>query len=245
MGWSTRELAELGGTTLRAVRHYHAVGLLPEPERRANGYKQYGVSHLVKVLRIKRLTDLGFSLGQIEAMGETDDHPEEALRTLDAELVETIDRLQRARVELGTIIRRAAPADLPVELGAAVTQTAVLSDADRSFMVVMSRVLGPQGLQAFADMLAQTERDETFDEFDALPPDADEAAREELAERMVPAVHAMYTDHSGLYAAAVADGPRDQRLTVDVVGEAMRELYNEAQRDVIRRTRDLAGPPPN
>src|SRR5204863_5377681 len=40
MAWSTREIAELAGTSLRAVRHYHEVGLLAEPERRANGYKQ-------------------------------------------------------------------------------------------------------------------------------------------------------------------------------------------------------------
>jgi DNA-binding transcriptional MerR regulator len=86
MAWSTREIAALAGTSLRAVRHYHDVGLLDEPERHNNGYKQYGVAHLVRVLRIKRLTDLGFSLPQITAMGDTDDHPEQALHTLDAEL---------------------------------------------------------------------------------------------------------------------------------------------------------------
>ena len=58
MSWSTREIAELAGTSLRAVRHYHDVGLLPEPERRSNGYKQCGVAHLVRLLRIKRLVDL-------------------------------------------------------------------------------------------------------------------------------------------------------------------------------------------
>ena len=79
MAWSTRELAELTGTTLRTVRHHHEVGLLTEPERRANGYKQYGVAHLVRVLQVKRLTDLGFSLTQIADMDGTDDHPEEAL----------------------------------------------------------------------------------------------------------------------------------------------------------------------
>jgi DNA-binding transcriptional MerR regulator len=67
LAWSTREIAELAGTTVRAVRHYHEVGLLAEPERRANGYKQYGVAHLIHVLRIKRLTDLGFSLSQAYA----------------------------------------------------------------------------------------------------------------------------------------------------------------------------------
>jgi hypothetical protein len=54
VAWSTREIAELAGTTVRAVRHYHEVGLLDEPKRRANGYKQYGVAHLIRLLRIKR-----------------------------------------------------------------------------------------------------------------------------------------------------------------------------------------------
>jgi DNA-binding transcriptional MerR regulator len=119
MGWSTREIAELAGTSLRAVRHYHDVGLLDEPARRANGYKQYGVAHLARVLRIKRLTDLGFSLPQISAMGDTDDHPEQALRILDAELAASIERLQRVRVDLGSILRQAVLTDLPPEIASA------------------------------------------------------------------------------------------------------------------------------
>jgi DNA-binding transcriptional MerR regulator len=119
MAWSTREIAELAGTSLRAVRHYHEIGLLAEPERRANGYKQYGVAHLVRLLRIKRLVDLGFALSQIAGMGDTDDHPVEALRVLDAELAATIERLQRARVELSFILRQSAPIDLPPEFAAA------------------------------------------------------------------------------------------------------------------------------
>ncbi|MBB4789625.1 MerR family transcriptional regulator [Streptomyces nodosus] len=47
MGWSTREVAQLAGTTLRAVRHYHEVGLLDLPERQPNGYKKYRTEHLV------------------------------------------------------------------------------------------------------------------------------------------------------------------------------------------------------
>ena len=37
MPWSTREIADLAGTSLRAVRHYHEVGLLDEPERHGSG----------------------------------------------------------------------------------------------------------------------------------------------------------------------------------------------------------------
>ena len=130
MAWSTRQVAELAGTTVRAVRHYHEVGLLAEPERRANGYKQYGVVHLVRLLRITRLTELGFSLTQIAAMGDTAEHPEQALRALDDELAATIERLRRARVELNVILRRSAPTDLPPEF-APVAGQSTLSDADR------------------------------------------------------------------------------------------------------------------
>ena len=50
MAWSTRELAELISTTVRSVRYHHQLGLLDEPERLANGYKQYEVRHLVRLL---------------------------------------------------------------------------------------------------------------------------------------------------------------------------------------------------
>ena len=46
---------------------------------------------------------------QITDLGDTDEHPGEALRSLDAELAATIDRLQRARMELDLILERAAP----------------------------------------------------------------------------------------------------------------------------------------
>ncbi|MFE4644723.1 MerR family transcriptional regulator [Streptomyces sp. NPDC056730] len=52
---------------MRAIRHYHEVGLLAEPERRANGYKSHGVAHLIRVSRIKRLTDLPPRLGRAVA----------------------------------------------------------------------------------------------------------------------------------------------------------------------------------
>ena len=36
-GWSTRELAELAGTTLKTVRITDRIGLLTEPDRGVNG----------------------------------------------------------------------------------------------------------------------------------------------------------------------------------------------------------------
>lgn len=236
MAWSTREIAELAGTSLRAVRHYHDVGLLPEPERRANGYKQYGVAHLVRVLRIKRLTDLGFSLSQIAEMGDADDHPEEALRTLDAELAATIDRLQRVRLELATILRQSAPTDLPPELA----PVAEMSSADRSFVTVMSRVLGPAGLQTYSELLG-AERSAADTEFDELPEDADATARQDLAERLAAQVREMQEEYPRMLEVH-ADAPRGPRFATETMGKALRDLYNPAQLDVMQRLHRVLNP---
>jgi len=237
MAWSTREIADLAGTSLRAVRHYHEVGLLDEPERHGNGYKQYGVAHLVRVLRIKRLTDLGFSLAQITAMGDTEDHPEQALRTLDAELAATIERLQRVRVELGVILDQAVLTDLPPEIASAAADAA-LSDTERSFVVVLSRVLGPQGLQSYAEMLQDLPANPEASEFYDLPADADERTRQGVAERLVPYARVLRAEHPGLSNLNL-DAPRGAQFVEQTLGEAMKDLYNSAQLDVVQRTEVL------
>lgn len=228
MAWSTRELAELAGTSLRTVRHYHDVGLLPEPQRAANGYKQYGVAHLVRLLRVKRLTDLGFSLSQIAAMGNDDDHPREALRALDDELAATIERLQRARVELAMILRDYSPTDLPTDMASAM-RDAEMSAADRALVVVMSRVLSPAALDTYKELLERHDRLDGDDDFDDLPADADEQTRRELAERLVPGVRKLHADLPGL---------RDMGSSPTVgraMAVALTDLYNPAQLDVLRR----------
>lgn len=59
------EVARLAGTTVRTISHYHAIGLLDEPERLPNGYRDYCAADLLCVLRIRQLASLGFSLGQV------------------------------------------------------------------------------------------------------------------------------------------------------------------------------------
>jgi len=49
------ELASYAGVTVRAVRHYHAKGLLAEPERDHSGYRRYGAAAVrAKVLPLQR-----------------------------------------------------------------------------------------------------------------------------------------------------------------------------------------------
>src|SRR5690606_36022416 len=183
VAWSTRQVAELAGTTVKAVRYYHRIGLLDVPERTANGYKRYEVEHLVRLVQIKRLSDLGVPLSEVASMGRAEEDPDEAIRVLDAELEATIDRLNRVRAEPAVILRHRAPAYVPPGF-APVSRD--LSDRQRSLLMVYSTVLSEESIGEFRELLGEPE--ETDQEFEALPPDAGDAAIEGLAARLLPVV---------------------------------------------------------
>ncbi|NMD57093.1 MULTISPECIES: MerR family transcriptional regulator [Tsukamurella] len=230
--WSTREVAELAGTSLRTVRHYHEVGLLNEPERRSNGYKTYGVEHLVRLVWIRRMTGLGFSLAQIAAM-DTDGVDDDAAAALDAKLAADIARLQGVREELRELRRSTAPSDLPPGLSEAATAHQ-LSPADRKFSVVLAQLVGPARAEEYARMLTAHGRTAAGDDFDRLPADADDGTIEDVTRRLVPEVLRQMTDFPelGIWS---EEGGHDQRTAQRVILAALSELYNPAQLAVLGR----------
>lgn len=58
------QIARLTGTTVRTVRHYHALGLLPVPEERG-GWRDYELSHVARLSRIRWLARAGVPLSTI------------------------------------------------------------------------------------------------------------------------------------------------------------------------------------
>ena len=91
-------LAASAGVTVRTVRHYHHVGLLPEPERDASGYRRYGAQTVVDLIRIRTLADAGVPLARIDALLHA--QPTEfaaAVTDIDAELQRKIDELTEYR----------------------------------------------------------------------------------------------------------------------------------------------------
>jgi DNA-binding transcriptional MerR regulator len=62
------QLASYAGVTVRAVRHYHAKGLLPEPERDASGYRRYDAAAVVELVRIRTLADAGVPLAKVQEL---------------------------------------------------------------------------------------------------------------------------------------------------------------------------------
>lgn len=59
------KLAELTGATRKAIRHYEAEGLLPEPQRRGS-YRVYGPLDVHLVGMIRRAQRVGFSLAELK-----------------------------------------------------------------------------------------------------------------------------------------------------------------------------------
>lgn len=92
------QLADYVGVTVRAVRHYHQRGLLPEPERDASGYRRYDASAVIELIRIKALADAGVPLARIEevlAAGPAEFAA--AIAQIDQALARRIRELQQQR----------------------------------------------------------------------------------------------------------------------------------------------------
>lgn len=98
------QLAEYAGVTVRAVRHYHQVGLLPEPERDASGYRRYGATAVVSLIKIRTLANGGVPLSEIGRMLEADASTfAEAVERIDSRLREEIERLETSRKQIAQL----------------------------------------------------------------------------------------------------------------------------------------------
>jgi DNA-binding transcriptional MerR regulator len=95
------QLAAYAGVTVRAVRHYHAKGLLPEPERDHSGYRRYDAAAVVQLVRIRILADAGVPLSRVqELLTAGDEEFAAAVDDIDRRLREEIRerRLHRERI---------------------------------------------------------------------------------------------------------------------------------------------------
>jgi DNA-binding transcriptional MerR regulator len=57
--------AQLSGTTIKAIRHYEAIGLLPAPQRQGQ-YRVYSAQSVELLLFIKCAQQLGFKLKELQ-----------------------------------------------------------------------------------------------------------------------------------------------------------------------------------
>ena len=109
------ELAENTGLSLRTIRHYDEVGLLKPSGRTEGGFRLYSQEDLSRLLLIRRMKPLGFSLGEMTDLlaiidnldadltdtGNADaDHTDADLSPVRAELDRFIDETATRREKL-------------------------------------------------------------------------------------------------------------------------------------------------
>ncbi len=149
------ELAAAVGVTTRTVRHYHHLGLLPEPERLSNGYRTYTLRHAVVLARIRRLTELGLGLAEVRDVLAEDAGKDlvEVLTELDEDLARQEEAIRERRARLRALLdAEALPAEGPVspELSELFARTGHLSSGsamaakDREILALLDTAASPE-----------------------------------------------------------------------------------------------------
>jgi DNA-binding transcriptional MerR regulator len=92
------QLAAYSGVTTRAVRHYHQIGLLPEPERDSSGYRSYTAPDVVRLIRIRTLAEAGVPLARVQGLLDAGDQEfRTAVAEIDRRLRQEVKELQEHR----------------------------------------------------------------------------------------------------------------------------------------------------
>lgn len=162
------ELAAAVGVTTRTVRHYHHLGLLPEPERLANGYRDYGLRHAVVLARIRRLTELGLGLAEVRDVLADDAGRDlsEVLAELDDDLARQEEEIRERRARLRALRERGLPAEGPVspELTALFAgmdhfPASPMAAKDREVLALIETAAAPQDRERLTAVLGDAFRE--------------------------------------------------------------------------------------
>ncbi|MCP2247597.1 MerR family transcriptional regulator [Lentzea aerocolonigenes] len=142
------DAAAFAGTTPRAIRHYHEIGLLPEPERGGDDRRRHGYEDMIRLLWIRRTAGAGIALDDIRDAFSTGagvagvlERLEESLAEQEAELRRQRTAVQRVRAEgsrMGLLsdFVTARLKDLP---------EGSLRQADLDDLLITERIFGPLG----------------------------------------------------------------------------------------------------
>jgi len=218
------ELADLVGISTRAIRHYHRIGLLPEPARRTNGYREYSLRDAVELARVRRLTELGLSLGEVGDVlaGDAERDLAEILRELDADLAGQEADIRRRRTRLAQLLRQ-AEAGMPAEQAPVSPGLAGLFGR----MAEAGRQQGPESAMAAQDrdLMALLESVSTAHGGDWLDVLTRELESDPEAVERAYAVYALLDELAG----SAADDPR-----VEAAAQAIAAAIPEPARQAIR-----------
>ncbi|MGD8150402.1 MerR family transcriptional regulator [Ornithinimicrobium sp. Y1694] len=110
-----KQCAEVAGTTVRTIRYYHQIGLVPVPDER-RGRRDYQLTHVARVMRIRWLAEAGIDLATIAELLDAEatephtdptTHPVRDLRATADGIRERIAELQSQERRIQTLIAMA------------------------------------------------------------------------------------------------------------------------------------------
>ena len=109
---------ERAGVSAKTVRYYEAFGLMDEPDRRVNGYRDYSADAVARLKFIRDAQAAGLSLSQtreilhMKSDGEsTCSHTTQMLERRLSDVNRQIESLLAAKGELVSLLRRAESLD--------------------------------------------------------------------------------------------------------------------------------------
>ncbi|MGW6007615.1 MerR family transcriptional regulator [Streptomyces sp. NPDC055210] len=151
------DAAAFAGSTPRAIRHYHEIGLLPEPERGGDDRRRYGYEDMIRLLWIRKMADAGIALDDIrdafisgaastgadggDGIAGLLERLEETLAEQEAEVRRQRTAVQRMRTE-GS--RMGLLSDFVTERLRRLPEGS-LRQADLDTLLVTERIFGPLG----------------------------------------------------------------------------------------------------
>jgi DNA-binding transcriptional MerR regulator len=101
------------GVKVPTIRYYQEIGLLPQPRRTSNNWRQYEPADIRRLVLIRHARELGFDIGAIRALLVLLDSPDEPCVEADAiararlaELQRRINGLTLLRTELERIVEK-------------------------------------------------------------------------------------------------------------------------------------------
>lgn len=91
------ELGKAAGVDIETIRFYEKSGLLPEPARSENGYREYSHTHLERLAFIRHCRALDIPLSEVQRLLEFVAHPEADCGDIDRLIDTQLDKV-RARL---------------------------------------------------------------------------------------------------------------------------------------------------
>jgi DNA-binding transcriptional MerR regulator len=198
------ELAALVGVSTRTVRYYHHLGLLPEPARLANGYREYRLRDSVALARIRHLAELGLSLEELRDALADDEGRElrEVLLELDAELARQQEAIDARRDRLATLL-----AEVDLHPGSMVTgdmaevlrhlpaEGSTFAQIDRELLTLVSVMADPADQARMLKLMRPLTEPDALARGHALYARLDDLADAEPGDHRVPVLAADLAAH--------------------------------------------------